>query len=71
MDGLDTFVADSKQYPDATASLTEAFLEDPVISYLFEDEEYRPLLLSAFFSEDRSVRREKAYFYTYSDALKK
>ena len=50
MDGLDTCVADPKQYPDATASLTEAFLEDPVISYLFDDEEYWPLLLSAGFA---------------------
>ena len=56
MNGLDTCVADPKQYPDATASLTEAFLEDPVISYLFEDEEYRPLLLSAFFANRLASR---------------
>ena len=48
MDNSETCVADPKQYPDATASLTEAFLEDPVLSYLFEDEEHRPLLQSAF-----------------------
>ena len=51
-----TSVADPKQYPDAAASLTEAFLEDPVLSYLFEDEEYRPLLLSAFFANRLASR---------------
>ena len=53
-----TCVANPKQYPDAVASLTEAFLEDPVLSYLFEDEEYRPLLLSAFFANRLASRTE-------------
>jgi ribosomal protein S18 acetylase RimI-like enzyme len=51
-------IANPKQYPDAVASLTEAFLEDPVLSYLFEDEEYRPLLLSAFFANRLASRTE-------------
>ena len=29
-------------YPEAVACLTAAFQEDPVLSYLFEDEEQRP-----------------------------
>ena len=56
MDHSETCVADPKQYPDATASLTEAFLEDPVLSYLFEDEEHRPLLQSAFFANRMASR---------------
>ena len=51
-------VAHPKQYPDATACLTEAFMEDPVISYLFEDEERRPLLLSAFFANRLASRSD-------------
>ena len=58
MDRLQTCVANPKQYPDAAASLTEAFLEDPVLSYLFEDEEHRPLLLSAFFANRLASRAE-------------
>jgi len=58
MDRPKTCVADPKQYPDAAASLTEAFLEDPVLSYLFEDEEHRPLLLSAFFANRLASRAE-------------
>ena len=58
MESAQTCVADPKQYPDAVASLTEAFLEDPVLSYLFEDEEYRPLLLSAFFANRLASRTE-------------
>ena len=53
-----TRIANPKQYPDAVASLTEAFLEAPVLSYLFEDEEYRPLLLSAFFANRLASRTE-------------
>ena len=56
MDSSETCVADPKQYPDAVASLTEAFLEDPVVSYLFEDEEHRPLLQSAFFANRLAAR---------------
>ena len=58
MDRPQTCVANPKQYPDAAASLTEAFLEDPVLSYLFEDEEHRPLLLSAFFANRLASRAE-------------
>ena len=58
MNSPQTCVANPKQYPDAAASLTEAFLEDPVLSYLFEDEEYRPLLLSAFFANRLASRTE-------------
>ena len=43
-------IAQPEQFPEANACLTEAFMEDPVISYLFEDAERRPLLLSAFFA---------------------
>ena len=56
MDSSETCIADPKQYPDAVASLTEAFLEDPVLSYLFEDEEHRPLLQSAFFANRLASR---------------
>ena len=58
MESPQTCVADPKQFPDAVASLTEAFFEDPVLSYLFEDEEYRPLLLSAFFANRLASRTE-------------
>ena len=58
MDRPQTCVANPKQYPAAAASLTEAFLEDPVLSYLFEDEEHRPLLLSAFFANRLASRAE-------------
>ena len=43
-------IAQPEQFPEANACLTEAVTEDPVISYLFEDAERRPLLLSAFFA---------------------
>ncbi|CAI8387295.1 MAG: Uncharacterised protein [Acidimicrobiales bacterium AG-410-I20] len=48
-------VADLNQYPNAISCLTRAFQEDPVLSYLFEDEEQRPLLLSAFFANRIAV----------------
>lgn len=45
-------------YPEAVACLTAAFLEDPVLSYLFEDEEQRPLMLAAFFANRLASRNE-------------
>ena len=48
-------VAVSKQFPNAISCLTRAFQDDPVLAYLFEDEEQRPLLLSAFFANRIAV----------------
>ena len=45
-------------YPEAVACLTAAFQEDPVLSYLFEDEEQRPLMLAAFFANRLASRNE-------------
>ena len=41
-------IAQPEQFPEANACLTEAFMEDPVISYLFEDAERRPLCFRHF-----------------------
>ena len=51
---FDEKVAVSNQFPNAISCLTRAFQDDPVLAYLFEDEEQRPLLLSAFFA-NRSI----------------
>tara|TARA_B110000438_G_C15763046_1_gene628218 strand:- start:396 stop:1001 length:606 start_codon:yes stop_codon:yes gene_type:complete len=56
MQELLTVRADPTQFPDATACLTEAFLEDPVMSYIFEDKGHRPLLLSAFYANRLASR---------------
>ncbi len=45
-------------YPEAVACLTAAFQEDPVLSYLFEDEEKRPLMLAAFFANRLASHNE-------------
>ena len=48
----------SALYPEAVACLTASFQEDPVLSYLFEDEEQRPLMLAAFFANRLASRNE-------------
>ena len=48
-------VASSGHYPNAISCLTRAFQDDPVLAYLFEDEQQRPLLLSAFFANRIAV----------------
>ena len=45
-------------YPEAVACLTAAFQEDPVLAYLFEDEEQRPLMLAAFFANRLASQNE-------------
>lgn len=52
---FDEKVAVSNQFPNAISCLTRAFQDDPVLAYLFEDDEQRPLLLSAFFANRIAV----------------